>query len=1024
MNQSSTKPHEVTALAPSNGISQDMLRIPDLGGLLPSEGTLRYQFWRLMEISEEKPGAYQRAMENVIGVLQGQSRVQMVYLLCGNSEEVQLYFGLALSYEDGDIHESSKNLHSALLGHLPGVNLDETQSPEKNLNMYRHFGVALGVPTAHEDDSKEDEDDFQGIERLIRALQSHGNTWQIALVARPLERKDIEQRIDLAMNLSSQAATWSKATRQVSNNSGTQHNDSISASTSDGSNESHTTQRGKNEGGSESKNSGSSSGGSSSSTTKGITTSLNRGTSESESTGKGTSHSESASQSHSDGKTQGQSDGINLEIHDKWSQALLNHLEENLLPRLRKGLNKGLYDCACYLAASDKSTFDLLAAEVRSTFQGDIETSTPIDVHLLQQNPTNLEEILNLPRTQNPLSREKSLVHSFHNKKIRGAWTMASALSVDEVALMAGMPRREVNGIVRRKNVDFAMSLPSVIDENALELGYLIDRGRQIDQRIRLNRKELDKHVFITGVTGSGKTTTCMNLLLESKLPFLVIEPAKTEYRVLLSGDWGFEVDCYRPGEDRYNSLRINPFQLVHKQQKLVAQVSLIQAILAAVFPLEASMPQLVEMAIVRAYEQYGWDIHRNENDLVEDPWAPTAQVWPTFSDMIAQLDRVSPEQNMGKEFEEKYRGSLVSRLSALTRGVLGATLDTPYSMDFNLLIERHVIIELEGLPNPEHKALLMGLILGRLAEAMKARHRQEFDYRHLTLIEEAHRLLARPEPGESDNRKNAVETFANLLAEIRKYGEGLLIADQIPNKLVSDVIKNTHVKIVHRLYAEDDRRTVGEAMMLDEKQRAFLPNLQTGEAVVYRGGWHGAARVKIEQRARTDDAPISDDMLHKDEVRLFARQRYALYPHLSGVCDSMTEGDFAEFVRNARTSIDLLFKIFPLLSDTNAGHKLAGYQGRLREILERDILAFQRLEDIRLRYAALLKDSRPRLRSQIERVEAWDSTYSERLLNLLLEILKSLGSNFQPVGDIMASLCADRLYQKSMEFLARFESL
>lgn len=1024
MNQPSTKPQKMANLALGNGISQDMLHIPDLGALLASEEKCRYRFWRLMEISEEKPGAYQRAMENVIGVLQGQSQVQMVYLLRGNAQEVQLYFGLAVAGKNIDLHESSKNLHSALLGHLPGANLEEAQFSENDLSVYRHFGVALGVPTAHEDDSKEDEDDFQGIERLIRALQSHGNTWQIALVARPLERKDIEERIDLTMNLSSQAATWSKATRQVSNNSATQHNDSTSTSVSDGSSKNDTTQRGKNEGGSEGKNSGSSSGGGSSSTNKSVSISTNRGTSESVSIGQGTSHSESVSQSHSDGSTQGQSDGVNLELHDKWSQSLLNHLEENLLPRLRKGLNKGLYDCACYLAASDKSTFDLLAAEVRSTFQGDVETSTPIDVHHLQEKSMSLEAMLDLPMTKNPLSAEKNLVHSFHNTRVHNAWTIASALCVDEVALMAGMPRREVNGIVRRKNVDFSMSLPSVIDENALELGYLIDRGRQIDQRIRLDRKELDKHVFITGVTGSGKTTTCLNLLLESKLPFLVIEPAKTEYRALLSGDWGFEVDCYRPGEDRYNSLRINPFQLVHKHQKLVAQVSLIQATLAAVFPLEASMPQLVEMAIVRAYEQYGWDIHRNENDLVEDPWEPMAQVWPTFSDMIAQLDQIIPEQNMGKEFEDKYRGSLVSRLSALTKGILGATLDTPYSMDFNLLIERHAIIELEGLPNPEHKALLMGLILGRLAEAMKARHRQQFDYRHLTLIEEAHRLLARPEPGESDNRKNAVETFANLLAEIRKYGEGLLIADQIPNKLVSDVIKNTHVKIVHRLYAEDDRRTVGEAMMLDEKQRAFLPNLQTGEAVVYRGGWHGAARVKIEQRVRTDESPISDEMLHQDEIKLFARQRYALYPHLSKVCEDMTDEDFAEFVRNARASVNLLFKMFTLLTGDNMDIKLESFGKRLQEILKRDILTYKKLEDIEMRYAALLQDGRPRLRSNIKINGSWDSSYSKTFLKVFWDIVESLGSDSQSIVDIMRVMLTDRDKKSDIWSLARFESL
>ena len=50
------------------------------------------------------------------------------------------------------------------------------------------------------------------------------------------------------------------------------------------------------------------------------------------------------------------------------------------------------------------------------------------------------------------------------------------------------------------------------------------------------------------------------------------------------------------------------------------------------------------------------------------------------------------------------------------------------------------------------------------------------------------------------------MEMFAGLLAEIRAYGEGLIIAEQIPAKLIPDVIKNTAVKIVHRLPAADDR--------------------------------------------------------------------------------------------------------------------------------------------------------------------------------------------------------------------------
>src|SRR5690606_10208819 len=89
-------------------------------------------------------------------------------------------------------------------------------------------------------------------------------------------------------------------------------------------------------------------------------------------------------------------------------------------------------------------------------------------------------------------------------------------------------------GIRRRKTVDFIVDLPDTTLEDALDVGEIIDRGRRYpNNRVHLVKKDLNKHTFITGVTGAGKTTTCLNLLLESQLPFLVIEPAKTEYREL-----------------------------------------------------------------------------------------------------------------------------------------------------------------------------------------------------------------------------------------------------------------------------------------------------------------------------------------------------------------------------------------------------------------------------------------------------------------------------------------------------------
>lgn len=124
---------------------------------------------------------------------------------------------------------------------------------------------------------------------------------------------------------------------------------------------------------------------------------------------------------------------------------------------------------------------------------------------------------------------------------------------------------------------------------------------------------------------------------------------------------------------------------------------------------------------------------------------------------------------------------------------------------------------------------------------------------RHVTVIEEAHRLLARAPaqtgPEQGNPRGKAVETFVNMLSEIRAYGEGFVVAEQIPTKLAPDVIKNTALKIMHRIVANDDRQAMGGAMNLTPAQVRHVVSLGVGQAVVHGGGRHaddGAVLVQV----------------------------------------------------------------------------------------------------------------------------------------------------------------------------------
>jgi hypothetical protein len=237
--------------------------------------------------------------------------------------------------------------------------------------------------------------------------------------------------------------------------------------------------------------------------------------------------------------------------------------------------------------------------------------------------------------------------------------------------------------------------------------------------------------------------------------------------------------------------------------------------------------------------------------------------------------------------------------------------LDTAHSLSMRDLLAHPTVLELERVGDDEEKAFLMGLPMTRLYEyrILQAKSAPQLPpLQHVTVIEEAHRLLKNVPTEVSTESANvkgkAVETFANMLSEIRTYGEGVLIAEQIPTKLAPDAIKNTNLKILHRVVAEDDRQTVGATMNLTDKQLRAVTTFARGQAAVYAEGndhpflveVYAFKHKSIKNRVRDEevraamsslaprhafDSHVRDDALtvmrHPDFRERFARFVYAL---------------------------------------------------------------------------------------------------------------------------------------------------
>lgn len=439
--------------------------------------------------------------------------------------------------------------------------------------------------------------------------------------------------------------------------------------------------------------------------------------------------------------------------------------------------------------------------------------------------------------------------------------------STELLAALARPPRSEIPGLRLALRPDFDVT--PEITGTSIRLGDILDRNRMPAGPFTLPLDSLNRHVFVCGATGAGKSQTVRSLLEAAsgqRIPWLVVEPAKAEYRLMANRIPGGAVIRIRPGEADATAAGLNPLQPAPGADgarfPLQTHADLVKALFIASFRSEEPFPQVLSAALTRVYEQAGWDLALGEP-------ARTAAAYPTLTDLQRAAEDVVNEIGYSQRVTDDVLGFIRVRLASLREGTTGRFLEGGHQIDFGMLLHSNVVLEIEDVGDDRDKAFLMGTVLIRLAEHLRLTHRADAPTRadgvalsHLTVVEEAHRLLRRQEAsatagGASGAAAYAVEMFAGLLAEIRAYGEGLVIAEQIPARLLPDVIKNTAVKITHRLPAADDRDAVGATMNATPEQSRYLVTLPTGQAAVFTDGMDFPVLVKIKDGTEREVAAV-----------------------------------------------------------------------------------------------------------------------------------------------------------------------
>lgn len=844
-------------------------------------------FFKVNEIVYEKNEFISYKFASVFNSL-ANTKSAVFIIIDSNGTKTDFYMGIRSFDEQKTTSSIKKILENAMFGNFPGIKttnykVEDMEKIIKNIKVSSISSVSC-VANSREEKQNKNEEFVQGLEKLV--LSMSGKKYTGIIIANITEQNQIRALRREYENIYTQLSPFSENQINYGQNSTSGKNESIA----EGTNESISRNVSKSDTEGTASTTGTSvsqenpaariikgvggagtlvagvlgplTGGASlalsiglqafSQAANSIASAVSKTTSNSSSSSKNRSHTYSESSGTTTGTsrtytsgtniTEGLSKAITLTTHNKSIENILVRIDKQL-KRMDEFESLGMYECAAYFLSEEQYISEMAASTYKALMGGE---NTGVEVIAInswgnyEKNKTlSIEKYIK--NFMHPIFKYKA---PFGNIEV----TAGSMISANELSIHIGLPRKSVSGFPVIEHADFAKEVVKYeenLNNQGVSLGNIYNMGRSYPNNIFLDKNSLTMHTFVTGSTGSGKSNTVYELIRQCNslgAKFMVIEPAKGEYKHVFGNREDVKVLGTNP---QYSDiLRINPFKFP-KGIHILEHIDRLIEIFNVCWPMYAAMPAVLKEALLKSYEDCGWDFSKSKNLIEED-------LFPTFLDLQESLVEIISSSAYSEEVKSNYMGSLVTRVKSLTNGLNGQIFMTN-EIDNKILFDENVIIDLSRIGSLETKSLIMGLLIMKLNEhRMSNTSEMNVPFKHLTVLEEAHNILKRTSTEQNPESPSvsgkSVEMLSNAIAEMRTYGEAFIIVDQSPTAIDISAIKNTNTKIIMRLPDETDRRLVGKSAGLKDEQLDEIAKLPKGVAVVYQNDWVEPVLCKIHK--------------------------------------------------------------------------------------------------------------------------------------------------------------------------------
>lgn len=913
--------------------------------------------FRVAKIIYDKNENTQDKLTTVYSTIFSLANYGLAMLINGHKDSVDLFLGVVsrnmvahlkdndkldyLSPIEKDLIENGKVLRNAFLGNFPGTELkpiNKIKTPtvkgvdgrskkdiiSESFKDAKFISAVSSIPAIRNVNESKNQEFIQGLEKLIETLR--GKEYSALIIADAMSNDKVETMCAEFEDIYSQLSPFKTSSQTVNTQSSVTDTEGIVKGVTDTTNK--TIAKSLTHGTAVSKTHTDSVGGSVSAGVKpfgiGADVSVNynhaysrtktetNAETDTESTGTAKSLTEQNSVAKSLSTTNGES--IQLNYENRAVKTLLDRIDEQI-KRMRSCEDFGMFDTCAYFVSKDYDVVIAAASVFKSLTRGENSSveSSAVNVWKNKEDVGYIKDYL--MRFYHP--EFLSVIDKDHHYPT----TATMLVSGKEMAYQMALPKKSVAGVPVVECAEFGREIVTLsANDGNVPLGKIYHMHKAEAGEVKLDAKSLTAHTFITGSTGSGKSTTIYKLLDElsntfigdsdDSVKFMVIEPAKGEYKHALAKNKRFDVRVYGTNPNITKLLRINPFKFPSDKIHIYEHLDKLTEIFNVCWPMYAAMPAVLKAAMENAYRSAGWNLVKSENKH--------GNVFPSFVDVAIEVEKYINKSEYSDENKSNYKGSLLTRLESLTNGI-NSMIFSADDIDDSDLFDENVIVDLSRVGSTETKALIMGVLILKLQEhRIACAEGSNSELRHVTVLEEAHNLLKRTSTEQSSETANllgkSVEMLANSIAEMRTYGEGFIIADQSPGLLDMSVIRNTNTKIIMRLPDFSDRELVGKAAGLNDDQIIELSKLPRGVAAVYQNDWISPVLCSVDKPKLTEEEYVDPTTYPEvqDEHLLFDLLDSKFRAKLD---DLATEEAFKTAIVKSSVSTDVKVKLLDYLS-------------------------------------------------------------------------------------------------------------